>query len=208
MTIRRDRVGGSGIVRMKPTYEANAEIALTEVDIEFPKEGLSSRAHVLLSLSPVPDIRFEVLHDSPAIHSLLVDGLIQNEPVAIRLETGVLVQVMPYGTSLVPVDGSVTYLDTGEPLHSVDFGLINFPDFMKQGSVESFTSGDGRQGCRVNKTIQLSGPPWLVEISAVDNIEQVRKSLSQQRGFGLTHRGDREEVRRQVVFEGVRAIDH
>ena len=44
---------------MKPTYDANAEIALAEVDIEFPKEGLSSRAKVLLSLSPVPDIRFQ-----------------------------------------------------------------------------------------------------------------------------------------------------
>ncbi len=42
--------------RMKPTYDANAEIALAEVDIEFPKEGLSSRAQVLPSLSPVPNI--------------------------------------------------------------------------------------------------------------------------------------------------------
>ena len=27
---------------MKPTYDANAEITLAEVDIEFPEEGLSS----------------------------------------------------------------------------------------------------------------------------------------------------------------------
>ena len=174
---------------MKPTYDANAEIALAEVAIEFPKEGLSSRAKVLLSLSPVPDIRFEVLHDSPAIHSLLVDGLIQNEPVVIRLNTGVQVEVMPYGTSLAPVDGSVIGLDTGEPLHSVHFGLINFPDFLKQGSVESFISDDGRKGLRVSNAVQLSGSPWLVEIRAVDNIRQVRNSLSQRQGFGLTHRG-------------------
>ena len=174
---------------MKPTFDANAEIELTEVDIEFPKEGLSSQAQVLLSLFPVPDVRFQVLHDSPETHRLLVDALLQNEPVAIRLKTGIQVQVMPYGTSLVPVDGSVVALDTGEPLHSVHFGLINFPDFMKQGAVESFISDDGRKVHRVSKKIQLSGPPWLVEIRAVDNIEQVRKSLSQQRGYGLTHRG-------------------
>ena len=174
---------------MEPTYDANDEIALAEVDIEFPREGLSSRAQVLLSLSPVPDIRFEVLHDSPAIHRLLVDDLIQNESTAIRLKTGIEVQVMPYGTSLVPVDGSVTALDAGEPLHSVHFGLVNFPDFMKQGSVESYVSDDGRRGYRVSKALQLSGPPWLVEIRAVDNIGQVQGSLSQQRGFGLTHRG-------------------
>ena len=174
---------------MEGTYDANDEIALAEVDIEFPKEGLSSRAQVLLSLSPVPDIRFEVLHDSPAIHRLLVDDLIQNESTAIRFKTGIEVQVMPYGTSLVPVDGSVIGLDTGEPLHSVHFGLINFPDFMKQGSVESYIFDDGRKGYRVGKAIQLSGPPWLVEIRAVDNIGKVQSSLSQQRGFGLTHRG-------------------
>ena len=74
----------------------------------------------------MPDIRIEVLHNSPAIHCLLVDGLIENEPVAIRLNTGVQVEVMPYGTSLVPVDGSAIGLNTGEPLHSVQFGLINF----------------------------------------------------------------------------------
>ena len=174
---------------MKPTCDANTEIALAEVDIEFPKEGLSSRAQVLLSLSPSPDIRFEVLHDSPAIHSLLANDLIQNETTYIRLKTGIQVQVMPYGTSLVPVDGSVTALDTGEPLHSVHFGLINFPDFIKQGSVESYISDDGRKGYRVSKAIQLSGPPWLLEIRPVDNIGKVKNFLSQQRGFGLTHRG-------------------
>ena len=108
---------------------------------------------------------------------------------SIRLKTGVQVQVMPHGTSLVPVDGSVTALDTGGPLHSVHFGLINFPEFMKQGSVESYGPDDGRKGFRVSKVAQLSGPPWLVEIRAVDNIRQVQNSLSQQWGFGLTHRG-------------------
>ena len=174
---------------MRPTYDANAEIALAEVDIEFPGTGLSSRAQVLLSLSPVPDIRFEVLHDSAAIHSLLANSLLQAKPMAIRLNTGIQVEVMPYGTSLVPVDGSVIGLDTGEPLHSVQFGLINFPDFLKQGSVESFVSDDGRKGFRASNAVQLSGPPWLVEIRAVDNIRQVRSSLSQRQGFGLTHWG-------------------
>lgn len=174
---------------MEPTYDANGEIALAEVDIEFPKAGLSSRATVLLGLSPVPNIRFEVLHDSPAIHSLLFNGLILNEAVVIRLSTGIQVEVMSYGTSLVPVDGFVIALDTGEALHSVDFGLVNFPDFLKQGTIESYISDDGRKGYRVSNSIELSAPPWLVEIRAVDNIKQVRNSLSQERGFGLTHRG-------------------
>ena len=183
------RWDGTGIARMKPMYDANADIVLAEVDVEFPKAGLSSRVQVLLSLSPVPEIRFEVLQDSPAIHSLLIDGLIENEPVAIRLNTGIQVEVMPYGTSLVPVNGSVIGLDTGEPLHSLQFGLINFPDFLKQGSVESFISDDGRKGFRVSNTVQLSVPPWLVEIRAVENLRQVRNSLSRSQGFGLTHRG-------------------
>ena len=174
---------------MKPPYDANSEITLAEVDFEFPEEGLSSPARILLNLSPVPGIRFEVLHDSPAIHSLLFNGLLQKEPIAIRLKTGIQVEVRPYGTSLVPVDSSVTGLYTGEPLHSVHFGLINFPDFMKQGFPELRTYDDGRQEWGVSRTIQLSGPPWLVEIEPVDNRKQVYASLSQQQGFGLTHRG-------------------
>ena len=167
----------------------NSEITLAEVDIEFSEEGLSSPAQVLLSLSPVPDIRFEVLHDSPAIHSLLVDGFFQNEPIAIKLKTGIQVEVRPYGTSLVPVGSSVTGLDTGEPLHSVHFGLINFRDFMKRGLPELRTYNDGRQEWGVSRTIRLNGAPWLVEIEPVDDHKQVYNSLSQQQGFGLTHRG-------------------
>ena len=174
---------------MKPIYDANVEITLTEVDIEFPQEGLSTRVKVLLSLSPEPDIHFEVLHDSPAIHSLLVNGLLQKKPMAIRLENGTQVEVMPRGTDLVPLDGFVTGVDTGQPLHSVHFGLINFPDFIKQGSVESFISDDGGKGFQASKATQLCGPPWLVQIRAVDNIRQVRNSLSQRQGFGLTHWG-------------------
>ena len=174
---------------MDQTYDANSEIALAEVQIEFSQEGLSSNARVQLSLFPTPDIRIEILQDSPAIHSLLANSLLQGKHMTIRLSTGIQVDVMPYGTTLVPVDGSVIGLDSGEPLHSVNFGLINFPDFIKQGSVESYTSDNGKKGFRVSKATQLSGPPWLVEIRAVDNIKQVRKSLSQHQGFGLTHRG-------------------
>ena len=74
---------------MRPTYDANAEIELTEVEIEFPKEGLSSQARVLLSLYPVPGIRFEFLHDSQEIQRLLFDVFFEDEPTAIRLSTGV-----------------------------------------------------------------------------------------------------------------------
>ncbi len=174
---------------MNATYDVGADITLAEVDVEFAREGLSSRAQVLLRLSPVPEIRFELIHDSPAIHSLLANSLLQGKPIAIRLNTGIQVEVMPYGTSLVPVDGSVTALDAGEPLYKVQFGLINFPDFTKQGSIETYVSDDGRRGYRASKAIQLSASPWLVEVRAVDNIEAVRKSLSKQQGFGLTHRG-------------------
>ena len=101
----------TGMERMKRTYDANADIALAQVEIEFAKVELSSQAQVLLSLSPVPDIRLEILHESPAIHRLLVNDLLQEDSTAIRLKTGIELKVMPRGTSLVPVESSVTGLD-------------------------------------------------------------------------------------------------
>ena len=81
-------------------------------------------------------------------------------------------------------------MDTGEPLHSVHFELINFPDYINRDAFgESYVTDDGRTGCRLSNAIHLSGDPWLVEIKPVDNIKEVQKSLSQRQGYGLTHRG-------------------
>ena len=155
---------------MAPTYDPNTTITLAETCIEFPEEGLSTPAQVVLRLSPVPDIRFEVSVSSPAIHCVLTNGLLKNKPMSIRLPTGKQIEVMPYGRSLVPVDSIVTGRDTGEDICAVQFGLINFRS-------------------QVSRTVQLTGEPWLVEIRAVDNHKKVRNSLSEQGGFGLTHWG-------------------
>ena len=174
---------------MECTYEANATIPLAETCIEFLEDGIGSPARVVLALSPTPDIRFELLVDSPAIHRVLVDRGLENKPVVVELPTGLPVSVIPYGSTLVPLDSDISGIDTGEALHSVRFGLINFPDFMKQGFTEPYTSADGRQGFQVSRTVQLTGNPWLIEIRAVHNRKQIQKSLSGQHGFGLTHWG-------------------
>ena len=174
---------------MECRYDANATIPLAETCIEFLEDGICSPARVVLTLSPMPDIRFEVLDDSPAIHRVLVDGLLENKPTVIELSTGLQVGVIPYGASLAPLPSSISGIDTGEPLHSVRFGLINFPDFMKPGFIGPHTYDDGTQGFQVSRTVQLNGPPWMIEVEAVANRSQVHKSLSGQRGFGVTHWG-------------------
>ena len=176
-------------MQVTPTYDANAQITLAETFIEFPEEGITTSAQVVLSLSPMPDIRLEFQEISPALHSILLNGLIDDRPLSVKLGTGEHLSVKAFGKCVVPLDGLVTGLDTGELLHSVRFGLINFPDFMISGFLELHELEDGRKVYRVGRTVRLEGEPWLVEVNSVNNRDQVHTSLKEQRGFGVTHWG-------------------
>ena len=176
-------------MEMPLTYDANAKITLAETCIEFPEEGISTSAQVVLSLSHFPDIHLEFPEITTALNRTLFNWMLKNEPSSIKLLTGEQIEVMAFGNRVVPIDGLVTGLDTTELLHSVQFGLVNFPDYMNSGFLVPFEDEGGRKGLRVGRTIQLVGAPWLVEITPVNNHKEVYASLNEQRGFGLTHWG-------------------
>ena len=56
---------------MTTKYDANSEIAIAETIIKFPEEGLSASARVVLSLSHLPDIRFEFQDITPRLREIL-----------------------------------------------------------------------------------------------------------------------------------------
>ena len=175
---------------MTTKYDANSEIAIAETIIKFPEEGLSASARVVLSLSRLPDIRFEFQEITPRLHEILFKWQLEmDRTLTVDLGTGEHLDMKVFGDSLVPIDGLVTGLDTTELLHSVRFGLVNFPDYMNSGFLAPYEDEDGRRGFRVGRTIQLGGAPWLVEVTPVKNHKEVHASLRQQGGFGLTHWG-------------------
>ena len=175
---------------MTSEYDANTRIDISETTIEFPEEGFTTSARVVLGLSHLPDIRFEFQEITPRLHEILLKWQLKlDRTFTVELGTGELLDMVVFGDSIVPIDGLVTGLDTGEPLYRVTLGLINFPDYVNSGSLVPYEDEDGRKGFRVGRTIQLEGAPWLVEVTPVKNHKEVHASLNEQRGFGLTHWG-------------------
>ena len=173
---------------METLLDANGSMTLDKTIVKL-MDGPSCPAQVVLRLSPVPRIHFDLLDSSPEFEMALFDAFLDDGPLVIELPSGGTVQVLDGGESLVPVSGSVTAWDTGEPLQAVRFGVINFPDFLKPRSTQS--PNDAKNPWKVEDlwTIYLEGDPWMVEITPVGNRAQVHESLRQQQGFALTHRG-------------------
>ena len=173
---------------METLYAANASIPLANTVVKL-EDGPSSPAQVVLRLSPMPTIHFDLLDSSPEFQMAVFDACLKHGPTVIELPSGLKVQVLGGKQSLIPTSEPVAGLDTGEPLHVVRFGLINFPDFMKPRSTESQTDAETPWSIEELRTIHLEGDRWLVEIRPVGNRTQVYESLKEQRGFALTHWG-------------------
>ena len=173
---------------METLYEADGSIELDRTIVKLV-DGPSCRAQVVLRLSPVPTIHFELLDSSPEFQMARLDAFTEDSPIVIELPSGEYVPVLVGKQSLISTSGSVTALDIGKPLHALRFGVINFPDFVEPRSTESHTDAGTPQGVEELRTIHLKGEPWLIEIRTVRNNRQVYESLRQQRGFALTHWG-------------------
>ena len=171
---------------METLYDANGSVELDRIGVKLVG-GPSCPAQVVLRLSPVPMIHFDLKDPSQKFQRSLSDAFLMHEPTAIELPSGENVRVLVSGQSLIPISGTVTALDTGKPLHVVQFGLINFPDFVKPRSTESQTDAKTPWSIDEFRTIRLEGGSWLVELRPVGNREQVHKSLKEHGGFALTH---------------------
>ena len=119
----------------------------------------------------------------------ILDSYFREGPLLIEFPQTQAIEVLEVNGSLIPTSGPVAALDTRKPLNTVQFGIVNFPDFMKPRSIESQTDTETPWTIEDLRTIRLDGEPWLVEIRPVRNREQVYKSLRQHRGFAVTHWG-------------------
>ena len=173
---------------METLNESNSSITVANTKVTLV-EGPSCPAQVVLRLSPTPTIHFELLDPSPELHVSLFEALMEDEPITIKLPSGKEVEVLYGEQSLIPITEPVSGLDTGDPLHTVRFGLINFPDFMKPRSSDSRSEAVTPWSIDDLWTIDLNGGAWSVKVRPVDNREQVHKRLRQKRGFALTHWG-------------------
>lgn len=110
----------------------------------------------------------------------------------------------PLGVTLLPARSPLNIQKDNGRVHSVNFKVINFHDFnstqdalmvLDEGKWIEITSEEMKLQNQLDKSVRrlgrvkLKASPWLVEITAVDEIAKIKKSLNNNEGFGITHNG-------------------
>ena len=89
----------------------------------------------------------------------------------------------PENVSNIKVGGAEAR--TGESLSYVEFGLLNFPEFL--GMQDKDISMNGMSP-RIGAAL-LQAPPWEIDITAVPNLREAVKTLKANGGYAVTHTG-------------------
>ena len=171
---------------METFHKANHPIILTEtlvVDIDGQSVRMPARA--VLRLSPRLGLNIE----SDGLPALVF----KKEHFRISLENGARIKVIVgsyklggriKGT-LVPVTQPCEVMDQQRPLRSVEFSVLNFPNFFGQQDQWTEVKGTNQRRGRA----RLQAGPWTIEITAVPNLDEVRKALRADGGIAVTHSG-------------------
>ena len=87
--------------------------------------------------------------------------------------------------SLFPKREPISIHHTGDSLSCVEFGVLNFPDFL--GEQDKIVESNGSLN-RIG-AISLQADPWIVDITSAPNLSDVKKELAATGGYGITHSG-------------------
>lgn len=91
---------------------------------------------------------------------------------------------------LHPVESPSAVLSTGTRIHSVSFGILNFPPFYgKNDKWKQIDGGSSRLGSTV-----IHFDQYRMRITENDDFSKNRKLLRQQNGFAITHTGQLQRV--------------
>jgi hypothetical protein len=88
--------------------------------------------------------------------------------------------------SLIPAQQPVVVLDKCLPLDSIRFGIINLPTLY--GRQDKWTE-DERGYTRRIPCLRLEVPGWTAEITGVPRIDDIERTLRQDKGYGVTYNG-------------------
>ncbi len=173
---------------METPYDANESIPIAGTTVKLV-DGPACTAQVVLKLSPVPTIHFDLVDLSGEFQRALFDSFLKQHPMVFELPSGENVHVFDGKQSLIPTSGRVTALHAGKPMHAVRFGVVNFPDFKKPRATAPQTDAESPWNIQDLRTLDLEGSPWLVEVRPIGNRKEVSESLRRQSAFALTHWG-------------------
>ncbi len=174
------------------TGKPNAPVALGETTIELVVQGTAIQASATPVLRLLPDPSLVIDFEGP--YSGLA-GIEQIGPSVKLLPQGVKLDVN--ATSLSFGDGNVrgrlvprrqpsTVLPTRKRLKSVQFSVLNFPEFF--GGQDQVLK-DHKGGVRRLGGAQLNAGHWRIEIIAVPNLKALTQELKKDGGYAITHTG-------------------
>ena len=179
-------------------YEANEEIQLAQTRIRFDVSGqcVDRPAQVILRMLPSPRLVIKCdldLRDSdigPAdfqqsyITATILDQ--QTEFIVGQFTFPLGAGNLQAGMSLLPKGVPISVHHTHDDIASVEFGVLNFPEFLgeQDKSIESNGSYNRVGAIRVQ-----ADPSWVVDITAAPNLSEVKQSLDTTGGYGIAHSG-------------------
>ena len=177
-----------GKENMSPVYDANHPIPLEKGYItNIEGQSVQTPVRVILQLLPRPRLDIEFDNFSEVVDHMFT------EKCSISFENGRKVEMrfirVTHAATIhgafSPSEQPCTILDRGSPLQSVQFSIVNFPEFLGMQNQYIEVNGE-RQLCG---KVQLVATPWSISITAGPNLSKKLKTLENDGGYALTHTG-------------------
>lgn len=179
-------------------YEANENIALAQTRIRFDVNGhcVDRPAEAVLRMLPSPKLVIKCDFDLKNSNVKMAD-LQQSYITATVLDqqTEFIVGQFTFHWDpdnfqadkvLFPKREPISIHHSGERLASVEFGVLNFPEFW--GDQDKRIQSNGNSYRRIG-AMQLQADPWDIEITAAPNLSEAKQELDATGGYGITHSG-------------------
>ena len=177
------------------TYEPNTPIALAETVIRLDVDGaqMEMSAMAIMRLLPSPHLVIECAEGLSEEHMQL--DVTQSHITAslfdtrtefiIRQAALTFGKASKVGLTLLPKSEPMSVHRTGKSISSLDFSVLNFPEFFL-GQVKKVVVGTE---WRVLGSALLQAGDWEIEITAVDTLSEIEKKLKEEGGYAITHTG-------------------
>ena len=214
---------------------SSTHFADTYIEFIGLEEPVRSSAKVLLSLSPNPRILINIKDLPSEYMEYFTKATFHMETIPVRLASDQTIEVFfwlnnglfshfsePVGVTLLPARSPLNIQKDNGRIHAVCFKMINFHNFystqdvhivLKEGKWIEMTPEEMKIQrpveipCRRLGRVKLKAAPWLVEITAVDEITEIVKTLDKEEGFGITHKGSiRQENEEPFSVEDVESF--
>lgn len=177
------------------TYEVNAPIDLAETVIRLDVDGaqIDMPARAIMRLLPSPRLVIECAEGLSDEHmqldvtqSHITASLFDTKTEFVIRQTALTFGgASKVGLTLLPKREPMSVHRTGKRISSLDFGVLNFPEFLRGQDKQVIVGAQWR----VLGSALLQAGAWEIEITAVPTLSEIEKKLKDEGGYAITHTG-------------------